>query len=263
MVETHLLDHRYDEEILEQTYDTLQTLEERRQPLDELYDNMDSGLLYHLIDTADDLDQTLSDPYIDEITVEMEDYQELMDAIDDALQDTTVDDRLRGSIEQHSRFDDGYDEAIEAETVSELNGELEEIQNANNSAVTKRALALKVLPAVGAVGGAALGPAALAAVGGFGGIGAGLYSTIERWSYGRGRETALKDEIAEQSMDNITDSIDATDIYVAVEDERGYTGRPLSDEDDSPSYDTPSEEEKEKRNQQVIEFVEQFEDIDR
>lgn len=263
MVETAFLERRYDEETLEQAYDTLETLQGRRQPIEDLDDRMESSILYHLLDTADDLEETIQDPYINEITVEMDEYQELLGDIDDALEEDTFDDRLTSAIEQRRRFDDGYSEDIEGETIAELNDELQEIEQRNSAAVTKRALALKALPALGLVGGAAAGPAGLAVAGGLGGLGAGLYSTIERWTYGRGRELNIRDEIADRSMDAITSGLTG-DLYVAVEDEHGYTGRPLDrDRDEEPSYEPPSEEEREQRNQEVIEFVEQFEDIDR
>lgn len=264
MVETSFLERRYDEETLEQAYDTLESLQGRQQPIEDLSDDMDGSILYHLLDTADDLEATVQDPYINEITVDMDEYNELLRDIEDAIEDDTLDDRLTSAIEQRRRFDDGYSEDIEGEDITELNDELQEIEQGNSSAVMKRALALKALPAVGLVGGAAAGPAGLAIVGGLGGLGAGLYSTIERWSYGRGRELAVRDEIAEESMDAIVDGL-TDDLYVAVEDEQGYTGRPLDmdRDDEEPDYEPPSEEERERRNQEVIEFVEQFEDIDR
>ncbi len=263
MVETAFLDRRYDEETLEQAYDTLTSLQHRRQPIEELNDHMESSILYHLLDTDEDLDETINDRYIDEITIEMDEYQELLNDIEDALTDDTLDDRFTGAIEQRKRFDDGYSDEIGRETIAELNDKLQEIENDNRSAVMKRAFALKALPALGLVGGAAAGPAGLAVAGGIGGLGVGLYSTIERWAYGRGRELAVRDKIAARSIDAITAGL-TEDLYVAVEDEQGYTGRPLDREsDDEPSYEPPSEEERERRNQKVIDFVEQFEDIDR
>lgn len=265
MVDTAFLDRRYEDETLEEAYDSLQTLQYRRQPISDLQDDMDDSLLYHLLDTADDLDTVLDDPYQTEITVAFEDYQELMDSIDSALEEDSIDDRLASTIEQRSRFDNGYSEPIDGETVSELNDEHDDITTTNSNAIMKRALALKFMPAAGAVGGAAVEPI-LGAAGGLAGLGVGLYATIERWSYGRGKEMAVKDQIAEQSMDNIIHDLDDT-AYLAVEDEMGYTGRPLSRESNRTSQTnnnrSDSDEERDRDiNEEVREFVSQFEDID-
>jgi hypothetical protein len=265
MVDTAFIEQRYDDTTLEEAYNSLQTLQHRRQPLSELNDQMDDSILYHLIDSADDRDEILEHPYENEITVEFEDYQELIDSIESALEDGSLDDRLTSTIEQHQRFKDGYSEPVDGETVSELNDEHDDITTSNSNAIMKRVLVLKFLPAAGAVGGAVAEPV-LGVAGGLTGLGVGLYITIEQWSYGRGKELAVKDQIVEQSMDNIIHDRDDT-TYLAVEDEMGHTGRPLSRESRetgrTEGTKTSSDGENDRDiNEEVREFVSQFEDID-